>query len=80
VLYISAFNHYVQYHFGVPNMVTELEALEAEVDVKSAWENFRENIKIEAKVSLGYYESKKHNTRHPHIHTRTRARIHTHPH
>jgi hypothetical protein len=30
------------------------------VDIKRAWETIRENIKISAKVSLGYYELKKH--------------------
>jgi hypothetical protein len=30
------------------------------VDVNKAWETIRENIKISAKESLGYYELKKH--------------------
>ncbi|PNF37789.1 hypothetical protein B7P43_G10754 [Cryptotermes secundus] len=30
------------------------------VDVNKTWENIRENIKISAKKSLGYYELKKH--------------------
>jgi hypothetical protein len=29
-------------------------------DINRAWETIRENIKISAKVSLGYYELKKH--------------------
>jgi hypothetical protein len=37
-----------------------LENLDTEVDVTSnkAWETIRENIKISAKESLGYYELK----------------------
>jgi hypothetical protein len=30
------------------------------VEINSAWETIRENIKITAKESLGYYELKKH--------------------
>jgi hypothetical protein len=37
-----------------------LEDLDAEVDINSAWETIRENIKISARQSLGYYELKKH--------------------
>jgi hypothetical protein len=37
-----------------------LENLGTEVDINRAWETFRENIKISAKESLGYYELKKH--------------------
>jgi hypothetical protein len=37
-----------------------LEDLEVEVDIKSAWEIIRANIKISAKDSLGYNELKKH--------------------
>jgi hypothetical protein len=36
-----------------------LENLDAEVEINSAWETIRENIKISAKESLGYYELKK---------------------
>jgi hypothetical protein len=36
-----------------------LEDLDAEVKINSAWETIRENIKITAKESLGYYELKK---------------------
>jgi hypothetical protein len=35
-----------------------LENLDTEVDVNKAWETIRENIKISAKESLGYYELK----------------------
>jgi hypothetical protein len=37
-----------------------LEDLDAEVEVNSAWETKRENIKISAKESLGYFGLKKH--------------------
>jgi hypothetical protein len=37
-----------------------LEDLDTEVDVNIAWETIRENIKISAKESLGYFELKKH--------------------
>jgi hypothetical protein len=30
------------------------------VDINRAWQTIRENIKISAKESLGYYELKKH--------------------
>jgi hypothetical protein len=42
-------------------MFAALDSLVAEVDIKRAWETIRENIKISAKESLGYYELKKHN-------------------
>jgi hypothetical protein len=35
-----------------------LEDLDAEVEINSAWETIRENIKISAKESLGYFELK----------------------
>jgi hypothetical protein len=34
--------------------------MDAEVDINSASETIRQNIKISAKESLGYYELKKH--------------------
>jgi hypothetical protein len=34
--------------------------LDAEVEVNNAWEKIRENIKISAQESLGYFELKKH--------------------
>jgi hypothetical protein len=37
-----------------------LEDLEAEVEINSAWETIRENIKISDNESLGYFELKKH--------------------
>jgi hypothetical protein len=39
--------------------LSALEILDAEVDVNKAWEIIRENIKISAEESLGYYEPKK---------------------
>jgi hypothetical protein len=35
-----------------------LEDLDAEVEINSVWEVIRDNIKISAKESLGYYELK----------------------
>jgi hypothetical protein len=37
-----------------------LEDLDAEVEINRAWETIRENIKISAKESLGYFDLKKH--------------------
>jgi uncharacterized protein YaaR (DUF327 family) len=37
-----------------------LEDSDAEVEINSAWETIRENIKISAKENLGYFELKKH--------------------
>jgi hypothetical protein len=37
-----------------------LEDLDAGVEIKTVWETIRENIKISAKESVGYYEMKKH--------------------
>jgi hypothetical protein len=42
------------------NRYAALEKLDDEVDINRAWETARENIKISAKESLGYYELKKH--------------------
>jgi hypothetical protein len=41
------------------NRFTALESLDAEVNIKRAWEPIGENIKISAKESLKYYELKK---------------------
>ncbi|PNF30898.1 hypothetical protein B7P43_G05207 [Cryptotermes secundus] len=49
-----------QYRVEISNRFTALENLETEVDVNKAWETIRENIKMSAKESLGYYEPKKH--------------------
>jgi hypothetical protein len=37
-----------------------LENLDIEVGIDGGWETIRENIRISAKESLGYYELKKH--------------------
>jgi hypothetical protein len=44
----------------VSNRFAALEDLDAEMDIISAWETIRENIKISAKESLRYFELKKH--------------------
>jgi hypothetical protein len=49
-----------QYHVEVSNRFAALEDLAAEVEINSAWEMIRENIKISAEKSLGYCELKKH--------------------
>jgi hypothetical protein len=48
-----------QYCVEISNRYAALENLDAEVNVNKAWEPIRENIKISAKGSLGYYELKK---------------------
>jgi hypothetical protein len=45
----------VQFHVEVSNRFAALEDLDAEVDINSAWETIRENIKISPKESLGYF-------------------------
>jgi hypothetical protein len=42
------------------NRFAALEYLNAEVEINSAWETIRENVKISAKESLGYYEIETH--------------------
>jgi hypothetical protein len=49
-----------QYHVEVSNRFTALEDLDTDVEINTAWETIRENIKISAKESLGYCELKKH--------------------
>jgi hypothetical protein len=49
-----------QFRVEVSNRFAALEDLDAEVDINSAWDTIRENIKISAKESLGYFELKKH--------------------
>jgi uncharacterized protein YaaR (DUF327 family) len=49
-----------QYHVEISNRLVALENLDTEEDINSAWETIRDNIKISAKESLGYYELKKH--------------------
>jgi hypothetical protein len=48
-----------QYRVEVSNRFAALEDLDAEVEINSAWETIRENIKMSAKESLGGFELKK---------------------
>jgi hypothetical protein len=48
-----------QYHVEISNRFASLENLDDEVDINRAWVTIRQNIKISAKESLGYYELKK---------------------
>ncbi|PNF18255.1 hypothetical protein B7P43_G16301, partial [Cryptotermes secundus] len=48
-----------QYCVEISNRFAALENLETEVDVYKAWETIRENVKIAARESVGYYELKK---------------------
>jgi hypothetical protein len=49
-----------QYRVEVSNRFADLEDLDAEVEINSAWGTIGENTKISAKESLGYFEMKKH--------------------
>jgi hypothetical protein len=49
-----------QFRVEVSNRFAALEDLDTEVEINSAWETIRENIKFSAKESLGYFELKKH--------------------
>jgi hypothetical protein len=49
-----------QFHVEVSNRFAALEDLDTEVEMNSAWETIRENIKISAKKSLRYFELKVH--------------------
>jgi hypothetical protein len=49
-----------QYHVEVSNRFAALEDLELEMEINSASEMIRENIKISTKGSLSYFELKKH--------------------
>jgi lipoate-protein ligase A len=49
-----------KYCVDFSNGVAALENLDAEVEINTIRETIRENIKIAAKESLGYYELKKH--------------------
>ncbi|PNF30195.1 hypothetical protein B7P43_G08421 [Cryptotermes secundus] len=57
---LNELEHKEQYDVEISNRFMALENLDTEVDVNKAWETIRENIKITAKESLGYYELKKH--------------------
>jgi hypothetical protein len=47
-----------KYHVEVSNRFATLEDLDAEVEINSAWETIRGNIKIQSKGSLSFYELK----------------------
>jgi hypothetical protein len=49
-----------QHSVEVSNRFAGLESLVAEVDINRPWKTIRDNSKISAKESLGYYELKKH--------------------
>ncbi|PNF19373.1 hypothetical protein B7P43_G06348, partial [Cryptotermes secundus] len=49
-----------QYRVEISNRFTAFENFDTEVEVNNDWETIRENIKMSAKESLGYYEPKKH--------------------
>jgi hypothetical protein len=49
-----------KYRLEVSNRFAALEDLNTEVEINTIWETTRENIKISAKESLGYYEPKQH--------------------
>jgi restriction endonuclease S subunit len=49
-----------EFRVEVSNRFAALKDLDEEVEINSAWEMIRENIKISAKESLGYFELKKH--------------------
>jgi hypothetical protein len=44
-----------QFRVEVSNRFAALEDLNTEVEINSAWETMRENIKISTKESLGYF-------------------------
>jgi hypothetical protein len=48
-----------RYRADISRRFAALENLDTERDVNKTWETIRENIKISAKESLGYYEPKK---------------------
>jgi hypothetical protein len=49
-----------QYRVQIPSRFAALENVDTKVVINRALETSRENIKITAKESLGYYELKKH--------------------
>jgi hypothetical protein len=49
-----------QYRVEVSNRFAALEDLDTEVEINTNFKTIRENIKISAKESLGYYELKQH--------------------
>jgi hypothetical protein len=49
-----------QFRVQLSILFAALEDLDAEVEINSSWETIRQNIKISAKESLGYFDLKKH--------------------
>jgi hypothetical protein len=49
-----------QFRVEVSNRFVALDYFDTDVEINSAWEMIRENIKISAKESLGYCELKTH--------------------
>jgi hypothetical protein len=49
-----------QFRVEISIWFAALEDLDTEVEINSAWETIRENIRISAKESLGYFEFKTH--------------------
>jgi hypothetical protein len=49
-----------QYCVEVSNRIAALENIDFELDINSAWETIRVNIKIPDKESLGYHEVRNH--------------------
>ena len=49
-----------QYQIEIKNRFAALEILSGGEDIKSAWENIKENFKTSAKESLGLHELKQH--------------------
>jgi hypothetical protein len=49
-----------QFRVEVSNRFADMEDLDTQMEINGAWETNRENIKISAKESLGYFELKKH--------------------
>jgi hypothetical protein len=52
---LKKLNDVEQLRVEVSNRFAALEGLDTEVEINSAWETIRENIKISAKESLGYF-------------------------
>jgi len=47
-----------KYQVEISNRFAALENLDESLDINSAWENIRENIKISANENLGYHRLK----------------------
>jgi hypothetical protein len=49
-----------EYQIKISNRLAAFENLTVSEDIKRAWENIKESIKISAKDSLGLYKQKQH--------------------